>query len=75
MEGGDNLSLYINILRACKEKGISVAKVERMCDFGNGRIRSWQRYRPTLGAVSLVANALGVTVEQLLRGSETDIAP
>lgn len=49
---------------------MSVAKIERMCDFGNGRIRGWQRFRPSVESLSLVANALGVTVEDLLRGCD-----
>ena len=39
-----------------------------MCDFGNGRIRGWQKFKPNVYSLSVVANALGVTVDDLLRG-------
>ena len=60
--------LYSNIVEKCKERGISVAKLERECDFGNGRIRNWDRYKPSLGSLSKVCNVLNCTVEQLLKG-------
>lgn len=60
--------LYSNIVAKCKEKGISIAKLERECDFGNGRIRNWDRYKPSLGSLSKVSNVLNCTIEDLLKG-------
>lgn len=39
--GGENLILG-NILRLCKERGISVARLERELGFGNATIRGWR---------------------------------
>lgn len=60
--------LYSNIVAKCKEKGISIAKLERECDFGNGRIRNWDRYKPSPGSLSKVSNVLNCTIEDLLKG-------
>ena len=67
MRKPQNLScLYANIQALCKEKGITIACLERNTDLGNGVIRKWDKASPQLRTVTAVANYLGVTVDELL---------
>ena len=61
--------LLENITRLCKEKGISIAKLEREIGIGNGVICRWGSSSPTLENVRKVADYLGVTVDSLIRAS------
>ena len=58
--------LYANVQALCREKGISIAFLERNTKLGNGVIRKWDKASPQLRTVTAVANYLGVTVDELL---------
>lgn len=58
--------LLKNITRLCKEKGVSIARLERESGIGNGTIGRWDRASPTLENVLKVAEYLGTTVDALL---------
>ncbi len=55
-----------NIARLCKEKGISICKLEKECGIGNGTISRWGKSSPTVDSVRKVADYLGVTVAELI---------
>lgn len=57
-----------NITRLCKEKGISIAKLERATDISNGTISRWGICSPTVENVRKVAEFFGVTVDMLIYG-------
>lgn len=55
-----------NIVRLCKEKGISVCKLEKECGLGNGTISRWGKSSPTVDSVRKVAEYLGVSITELI---------
>ena len=54
-----------------KERGISVAEVERRSGLSKNTIKKWDRSIPSVDKVASVAKCLGVTIEDLLGGEET----
>lgn len=51
----------------CKERGVTIAEVERVTGLGNGVIRRWDENSPTVSKLKPVADYFGVTVDELLR--------
>lgn len=60
--------LLENISKLCKEKGISISKLERSADISNGTIGRWGVSSPTVENVRKVAEFFGVTVDSLIYG-------
>lgn len=60
--------LLENISKLCKEKGISISKLERSTDISNGTIGRWGVSSPTVENVRKVAEFFGVTVDSLIYG-------
>lgn len=58
--------LYDKIKQICKEKGISVASVERDAKIANGAISKWNTCSPTVENLCSVANVLEVPIWKLL---------
>ena len=58
--------LFEKISNLCKEKGISIAKLEEECGLGNATVRRWIDSVPRLDSIQKVANYLGVSVNDLL---------
>lgn len=58
--------LLKNIIRLCKEKNVSVAKLERETGISNGTISRWGTSSPTVENVRKVAEFFGVTVDALI---------
>lgn len=58
-----------NISRLCKEKGISIARLERELGFGNATIRGWCSSSPNVDNLKKVADFFGVTVDSLISSS------
>lgn len=58
------------IKELCKQKGITIAELERKCEIGNGIIARWKKSKPSFERVAKVANFLGVTPEYLLMGEK-----
>ena len=61
-------SMVHNILKLCKEKGISVPTLCDKAGLSVGVIYHWDKNKPNVFAVYRVAKVLGTTVEELLRG-------
>lgn len=59
-----------NITLLCKEKGISISKLERETGISNGTIGRWGTSSPTVENVRKVAEYLGVSVDALIYGVE-----
>lgn len=59
--------IFNRIEMLCKENGISVAKLERECGFGNATIRGWATADPSAIKLKRVADYFGKTVDELLR--------
>lgn len=58
--------LYDKIKEICKEKGLSVAFVEKEAGLSNGVISKWNRSSPTIDSLQAVAKVLKVKVDKLL---------
>jgi transcriptional regulator with XRE-family HTH domain len=52
----------------CEEHGITLAKLERTLNIGNGVIRKWDSSTPSVGNLRKVAKHFNVTMEYLLSG-------
>ena len=53
-----------------KEKGLSISKLEKECNLGNGTIKRWETNKPSIDKVEKVANFLGISIEWLITGKE-----
>ena len=60
-----------NIMKLCKEKGVSIARLERETGIGNGTVARWGTSSPTVDNVRKVADYFGVTVDNLLSETPT----
>lgn len=58
--------IYDKIKELCKEKGISVASVEKKAGLSNGAISKWNNASPTVDNLNSVAKVLKVKVDKLL---------
>ena len=61
------MSLYENVKTRCKEKGISIAKLERATKLSVGSISHWRVVDPKVGNVKAVADYLHCTIDELVR--------
>lgn len=50
----------------CKERGISIARLERETGLGNATIRGWETSSPTVDKLKLVADYFGVSIDNLV---------
>lgn len=60
------MKLYETIKERCKEKGISIAKLEREVKLSVGSISHWRTSVPKVSSVKVVADYLQCTVDELL---------
>ena len=56
-----------NIKAKCKEKGISIAALEREVGVGEKSIFKWNETMPSADKLAAVAKVLGTTSEELLK--------
>lgn len=59
--------LVKNIKALCEREGVTVKALEEICNLGNGTIRRWNRYVPSVDKVLRVASFFGVTIDELLK--------
>ena len=64
--------LLENISRLCKERGVSIARLERETGIGNGTISRWGSSSPTISNVKAVADFFGVSVDTLLQETPSE---
>ena len=62
--------IYENILTLCKARNISVRTLEREAGLGNGVIAGWKRGFPRVDKLLAVADYFGVTLDELVRGTQ-----
>ncbi len=58
--------LYDKIKDVCKERGLSVALVEKESGLSNGTISKWNKSNPTVDKLKAVADYFGVSIEYFL---------
>ena len=57
-----------NIKAIAKGKGLSLRQLEETAGIGQNTISRWDENKPSVDKVKKVADALGVTVDELLKG-------
>lgn len=58
--------IYEKIAALCKERGISISRLEKEVGIGNGTIGRWSISSPTVENLKKVADYFGVSVDSLL---------
>lgn len=59
--------LLQRIKALCTRNGITIYRLERDLDFGNGTIRSWEDSTPGSDKLKKVADYFHVTVDELMK--------
>lgn len=59
--------LYKNIEELCKERNISIARLEREAGLGNATVRGWVTSKPNIETIGKVAAYFGVSIDELLK--------
>lgn len=60
--------LYDNVKTLCKERGITISKLEEELDFPRSYLCKWNENEPGVRKVKKAADYLGVPIEKLLEG-------
>lgn len=60
--------LLENITKLCKERKVTIAKLERETGISNGTISRWGASSPTIENVRKVAEYFGTSVDELISG-------
>ena len=58
--------IYERVQAICKEKGMTIAELERAAGLTNGTIGKWRTSSPTVKSLQAVANVLKVKVQKLI---------
>ena len=59
--------IYRNISKLCKERGITIRRLEQDCGLGNGTVGGWEHGKPRIDLLKMVADYFEVTVDSLLQ--------
>lgn len=62
--------ILANINRLCAEQGLTISALEKRSGLKNATICKWRDSIPRVDSLKKVADALGVTVDVLLREEE-----
>lgn len=60
------------IAQLCKQRGITIAALERNVGISNGTISRWGKSSPTVDNLKKVADYFGVSVDVLISPEPTD---
>lgn len=60
------MDIYDNVKAACKEKGITISKLETDLGFPRSSIGKWNTNEPSVSRVKKVADYLKVDIKQLI---------
>lgn len=60
------MSLVNEIQNLCRDKNISISKLEKELNFGNGAIYRWDINSPSINKVIKVAQYFGVSLDSLI---------
>ncbi|WP_421432284.1 helix-turn-helix domain-containing protein [Streptococcus suis] len=58
--------LYDKIKEVAQTRNVSIYRIERDLEFGNGSLRKWNDSTPSVTSLKKVANYLDVTLDELL---------
>ena len=65
-KGGERV-IFDNVRHLCREKGISIIKLEDDLGFARSSVCKWNKNEPGIRKVQKVAEYLGVSIEELLK--------
>ena len=60
------MSVFENVKKLCEKNNISIARLERECNIGNGAISKWKD-GPSITTAKKIADYFNVTVDDLLK--------
>lgn len=66
------MGLYEQIRDIAKEKGYSINRLEKELGFARSSINKFNKNKPSTDKIQQIADLLGVSVDYLLSGSDTD---
>ena len=72
MEQKVESDLVVRIRNLCKEHGISMRRLERDNEFGNGLVSKWSNSSPSVAYLQKVAKYFGVSINYLLGEKEVE---
>ena len=58
--------LYEKVATLCQNNNLTIAKLERECEMGNGTVRGWKKSSPSIENLKKVADYFGITVDGLI---------
>lgn len=58
--------IYERIKELCKERGITISKLENDLELGRSSVRKFDLHDPGVGKMNLIAGYLGVSIDALL---------
>ena len=62
--------IFENVVRLCKDSGITISRLEKETGLGNATVRGWEGSMPKVDKLKLVADYFGVKVDELLRDKD-----
>lgn len=65
--------IYKKIKKICDSKGISISRLEKNCEIGNGTIRGWEKSNPRIDSLKKVADYLNISIEQLMEQEPEEV--
>lgn len=70
LKGCETMDMKERIQKLCKEKGISVNKLEKDLGFGTGYVSKLGKSTPNTAKIKLIADYFVVSVDYLMTGEE-----
>ncbi len=67
------MSMYQRITNLCKEKGMTIAQLEKEADIGARTIGRWDGNKPSIDKVGKVAAVLETTIDYLYTGIKEEV--
>lgn len=71
---GDPMNIYEKIKFLSKQRGVTIAELERTLHFGNSTIRKWEKQSPSVDRLHKVSNYFNVSISMLLNEQEDNYA-
>ncbi len=59
--------IFDTVLNLCNKEGITIARLEKECGFGNATIRGWKESSPSVEKLKAVADYFHVSIEYLIK--------
>lgn len=69
------MNIKENILKICKERGVSVYRLEKSTGLSHGYISKLDKSKPASDKLQKIADFFGVSIEQLLSGENYNDTP